>query len=374
MVGGRGAVRVAGLDTLTMVRGVWFDTLGHFNKIEALYLGMMASRVTLSLIALTVFRASPAALGYIMLATSTGWMVAQALLLRAPALLAFLAGSRRDLRWRSLEMVWSVISEPAANWIRISLPVVVFAVFAPPAFITTYVALRAVFASARQVIGQLARYTSVQYVQRLTHGKATADHAALRAIFACTVIGVAVSSAVIADQGRLLRFWLGARNVQAEALVTASFVIGAIAFGYQVVAGILIRSGDVMGVAKRQYVYLGVCAAGALFAVAAVRSTSIYLALLAAQELVIAALFITALGRHVQRGSIAAVAVACGALSLLWTVADLDPAHAFSTTSFGAMSGSIVAAMLTTGLVAATFILADLVHSRKHQVSRLQGA
>jgi len=362
------------LDTLTMVRGGWFDTLGEFNKIEALYLGMVASRVTSSLIALTAFRASPVTLGCILLLTSVGWMMAQAFLLRAPASLAFFAGNRHDLRWRSLEMVWFVVSEPAANWVRISLPLVVFAVFAPPAFITTYVAIRAIFASARQVIGQLARYASVQYVQRLEDGKAAADHFALRAIFACTVIGVAVSSAIIADQGRLLRVWLGAGNVQAETSVIASFVVGAVALGYQVVAGVLIRSGDVVGVAKRQYVYLGVCAVGALFTSIAARSTSMYLALLAAQELVIAGLFITALGDHVQRGSIAAVAVACGALSLLWTAVGLNPSGLFNGISFSATSGSILAATLTTGLVVIIFALADFTYSRRRQTSKLQGA
>ncbi len=362
------------LDTLTLLRGVWFDTLGHFSKVEAMYLGMVASRVALSLIALVAFRAPPVALGCIMLVTSVGAMVAQALLLRAPTSLSFLAGQCRDLRWRSLGMVWSVISEPAANWVRISLPVVVFATFTPPAFITTYVAIRAIFASARQVISQLARYTSVQYVQRLEEGRAVADRIALRAIFACTTIGVAVSSAIIVDQGRLLRVWLGASNVQAESLVTASFVIGAIAFGYQVAAGILIRSGDVVTVAKRQYIYLGLCMAGALITYILVRSVSIYLALLAIQELVIAGLFVTALGGHVQRGSTVAFAVACGALSLLSVAVNLDPSGLFSVVSFGAISGSIAAAILTTGLVAVIFVLADSMPGRKRQTSKLQGA
>ena len=364
----------AALDTLTVVRGIWFDTLGRFNKIEALYLGMIASRVTLSLIALTAFRASPAVLAYIMLATSSGWMAAQAFVLRTPASLAFLSGTYRDLRRRTLGVVWFVVSEPAANWIRISLPVVVFAVFAPPAFITTYVAIRAIFASARQVISQLARYTSVQYVQRLGDGKTVADHIAVRAIFACTVIGVAVSSIIIADHGRLLRIWLGAANVQAENLIVASFVAGALGFGYQVVAGILIRSGDVVGVAKRQYVYVGVCTAAALVISIAVKSTSVYLAALAAQELVIAGLFVAALGDHLQRGSIAAAGAAVGALSLLWAVIDLDPSGMFSAVSLAAMAASIAAAALTTGTVAGLFILVELMQGRKRQASKLQGA
>ena len=361
-------------DTLTMVRGAWLDTLGHFNKIEALYLGMIASRVALSLIALATFRASPAVLSFIWLLTSIGWMVAQAVLLRTPASLAFFAGNYRDLRWRSLEAVWFVVSEPAANWTRISLPLVVFAVFAPPAFITTYVAIRAIFASARQVIGQIARYTSVRYVQRLEDGKACADHIALRAIFACTIIGVVVSSAIIADHGRLLRIWLGSANVQADTFIIASFVVGAIAFGYQVIAGVMIRSGDVMGVAKRHYAYLGVCAAAALFVSIGVRSTSMYLMSLAAQEVVIAGLFVTALGNHVRRGSITAAAVACGALGLLWVAVTLDTLGLFSANSFGAIAGSFIAATLTAGLVTAILILDDFLHNRRRETSKLQGA
>ena len=183
-----------------------------------------------------------------------------------------------------------------------------------------------------------------------------------------------MSSAIIADHGRLLRMWLGSANVQADTSVIASFVVGAIAFGYQVIAGVMIRSGDVMGVAKRHYAYLGVCAAAALFISIGVRSTSMYLVSLAAQEVIIAGLFVTALGGRVRRGSITAAAVACGALGLLWAAVTLDTLGLFSATSFGAMAGSFIAAMLTVGLVTTILILADFLHNRRHETSKLQGA
>ena len=343
------------LDTLITVRGIWFDTLGYFNEVEGNYLAMAASRILLSIIGLVVFRASPVALGLVMLATSIGGIVGQTYLLREPNSLAFLAGGLRDVRWRLLGMVRFVVSDPVTNWVRVSLPVVVFAAFAPPTFITTYVAIRAIFGLVRNGVVQISRYAAVQYVLRIDAGKANADNMAARAILATTATSVAVASAAIADNGRLLHLWLGG-EVHASFIVL-SFAFGAIVCGYQIISGILVRSGDVAGFAKRQYVYL-LTSAGAAVAVRFVPNpVNVYLALLALQEIIIAGMFVTAIGPNVARASIAAIAIAFAALALLCTVIELDAGAMFSSISPMAVAISFGVMMTTIGAVMAAFLV-----------------
>jgi hypothetical protein len=349
------------LDTLIIVRGIWFDTLGDFNKVEGLFLAIIASRIALSITALVAFRAPPTTLAWIMLTTSVGGLVAQAHILRAPASLALLAGGFCNLKLRSFRVVPLVAAEPAVNWIRIGLPVIVFAGIAPPRFTTTYIGLRAVFGLARQIIGQLARYASIQYTQR-----SRAEHVAMQSILASMLIGVAISSAVIADNGRMLRLWLGGRNVSAGyPFINLSLATGTLAYSYQVVAGILMRSGDVAGVAKRHYFYIVASGAAAVGARLFANSIMPYLALLAVLELLISSLFVVALGSRILCASLASFVVAATLLGLLTLMVEIDAGGVFSANTPVTVAASIAGAIAITAATFAVFAH----HSRASFVS-----
>jgi hypothetical protein len=331
------------LETVVIVRGIWLDTLGHFNRVEAVYLAFVAARVGLSFAALLIFRAPPEAIAWIMLGCALAATAGQAWLLRRPQSLAFLAPGFRELRWRALGVVRFVVTEPAVNWVRLSLPVVVLAPIASPMFVATYVAMRALFSMARAVINQLARYASVGYVLSVETDQAAAERLAIRYILMSTVVGVGVSSAIIADHGRIVGVWLNGADAFTVGAIALSFAVGAAAYGYQVINGVLIRSGDVVGVAARQYAFL----IGAVIAAVVARvfaSPVLYLALLAGEELLVAGLFISALGPAVRRVCVTAFAVAVCLLVPLWLAANFDVGGIFDAMRPGPLLASLTVA------------------------------
>ena len=350
------------LDTLVNVRGVWLDTLGHFNRVEGVFLGMVGVRMSLSAAALVLFGAPPSILAWIFLATATAGLAVQAVVLNDPPTLRVLAGGFSLIRWRSLAVIRWVVAEPASNWVRLMLPVIVFATFDAPAIVTSYVGLRAAFGVTRQVINQVARFASVRYIQTKEGAPGTAEAFALRAILFCTGLSVAASAAVIADRGRVLGHWLSGSDPALIGVISASFAVGSVAYGYQVVAGVMTRSGNVIGVAVRQYAYLGAGGVAALVGWAA-RSLETYLVLLALSELWIAVLFIGAIGRQVR--TCALVGFACGGacLSLLWCAARVDVGGVFDSWSFEAATWSALAAALTAlSTFAACAVMAGVFH------------
>lgn len=344
------------LDTLGIVRGMWLDSLGHFSTVELLFLAMVATRVLLSIVALLAFHAPPAVLAWIMLATAIGATVMQARVIRKPTSLALLAGGFSALRWRSLAVVRFVVAEPASNWMRLSLPVIVFAAISPPRFVTTYVALRAIFGLVRQVATQISRYASVSYVHRAMTNPDVADRIMSRSYLAITFVGIAMSSGVIMDHGRLLQIWLHGGDPRSESLISLSFAFGAVAYGYQVFAGVLMRSGDVVGVAKRQYVYLAASGMAAFVGYIS-GSGALYLALLAMQELLIAGLFAGVFTRQL-RSSLAIFGVGASLIIVLWVAADWDMGGWFTALTVRQMGISLLcgAASACAGLLACLLI------------------
>ena len=290
------AVTIAlSLDTIFIVRAQWFDSLGRFNLVESLFLATLATRVCASALALVFLGAAPSTLGWIWLGTAVAATVGQAVLLRSPSSLSLLAGGFRSVPFRSLGVVRFVIAEPASNWARLSLPVMVFAGIASPVFITTYVAFRAIFGLARQLNSQISRYASVRYVNVVDENRSLADRYVTFALLLSAFVGSGVAAATIADHGRLVSKWLHVSDRGATAWIALSFAFGGTALGYQAIAGVMIRSGHIKSVAARQYAYLAASAATTIVA-CIVGSPELYLFLLALQEIFIAALFAPALG------------------------------------------------------------------------------
>lgn len=353
------------LDNIIIVRGIWLDTLGHFNRVEALFLGLVTARLALIIPALVFFHAAPAGVAWIMLTTAILGAGAQARVLRTPRLLAFRAGGFGAIRLRSLGIVRLVIAEPASNWMRLSLPVVALAAIGSPAIVTMYVAVRAVFGLARQVINQIARYASVGYVQRVNTNPAAARRIAGRATLMSTALGVGISCAALADNGRLLSIWLHGVDASAERMIVLSFSAGAITYGYQIAAGVLMRSGDVSGVSRRQYVYL-VAAAAAALAAWLTGSITIYLILLAAQEVLIALLFISALGPRIARISLLSFAAALALVGVVAGATAFDLGGYFDGVSAGDIAASL--GLAAAGASLAVLILVGLDHWSSAQV------
>ncbi len=342
------------LDMTLIVRGIWLDTLGHFSRVELLFLLLVLTRTILSLGALAIFRLSPAGLSGMLLATAVLALAAQSWWFREPRSLGLFAGGFADLRWSSLAVVRFSLAEPATNWVRLSLPVIVLTTLATPRFVTVFVALRALFGLARQVSSQLARFASVSYVQRIETDPAGAEAAAVRSILLSTLMGLAVSGVVIVDHGRLLGAWLGLRDPTAEALAALSLATGATAYGHQVIAGILTRSGDLAGVARRQYAFLAASAVAAL-AGAASGSLLLYLAMLGAAELLIAVLFAPAAGVRIARVFGSSVVIGVPLIVLLWAVTSADPDHLFRADRVASIGLSLLAAASTTAAAAFAF-------------------
>ncbi len=342
------------LDTLTIIRGMWLDTLGHFNQVEALFLGLVASRLVLSF-AILLAHGQPALLASMMLLTGAAAAALQGRLMPVPPVLGLDAGGFRTIRWHTVALVRFVVAEPASNWVRLSLPVIVLSALATPRFTTTYVALRAIFGLARQVVSQLGRYASVSYVQRLAADPAGAQTLLIRFTLLSTLVGLAVACGVIADHARLMGVWLAGIDPATESLIALCFTAAAISYGYQVVAGVLMRSGDLAGVARRQYAYLIVSAAAAAGAYAA-GSAELYLALLGLQELTIAGLFVGAASPRVLWASLGGFAIAAVLSTALWAAAALNAGELFATLSAVTLGSSL-------GLGGATVLVAAMAYA-----------
>lgn len=343
------------LETLLVVRGTWLDTLGAVSKVEGVYFGLAASRIVLTVGVVAGLRAPPQAVACIMLGLMVVALWAQARL-RPSASLGLLAGGVRDIDRSTIGLVRFALAQPAATWMRYSAPVLAVAAIAPPAFVTSFVALRAVFGLARQIVVQLARYASVRYVQHCDPGAATAI--AVRAILACTLIGIAVSSVVLADHGRALRLWFGEGLMQSEGL-TLAFGVGAIAFGHQVIAQVLTRTGRMATAAKRQYAYGLAAGLSVLWVLLLVPSVPLYLVLLALQDLFLAGLFVPALGAAVRRAALAAVSVAGLVLSGLLLLVAANPLDAFHALRPGSVAISLLSVLVAIVLSTAAMLAID---------------
>jgi hypothetical protein len=353
-----------GLETLLIVRGVWLDSLGHFNTVEATFLAMVASRVALSIAALAFFGAAPMTLALIFLLTAIGTIAGQEYWLRRLPLLGIFAGNLRDIGWNTTATLPLVASEPALNWLRLSLPVIVFAAIADPLFVTSYVALRAIFGMARQVTSQLARYASIIYVQQAGSDRTKAEQIALSAILACTLVGAGVAGLVLADHGRLLSLWLANADPGAASGIAASFAVTVAVFGYQVLNSILTRRGDIQGTARRNYVYIATSLAAAALAIVA-HSVPAYLVLLALPEVIIALLYATAFSANVFRIASTHALAAIALLGLLWLAVVADPFGRFASPKLSDIALCMVLGLLPAALIAAFAIPRQSVRLRE---------
>jgi hypothetical protein len=276
------------LETLILTRVGYLDSLQLYRQAEAGYLSLVTARLCLSFGALIFCHASPLTLSMLLFLIGIFALAHQNRLCRRTGLLGLFEPIPPGLSFRILAIARHTVADPASNWMRNSLPVLVLSAIAQPIAVTTYVALRAVFGAARQMAMQLSRYVSVRYVHA---GKSAAAQqiillSMLSAGFATSILGYVV----LVDNFRLASFWLKSSPDTYGAIATI-FALSAPLYAYQIIQAVMLRHGKVRAIAQRQYLYIGSLAAFALIALL-VKSVLFWLVLILVAEVGLSVSFI----------------------------------------------------------------------------------
>jgi hypothetical protein len=169
----------------------------------------------------------------------------------------------------------------------------VIASIAPDTAVTTYIALRAIYGSARTTIQQVARVASVEVLQLVgQRRRAPAGYLLSLFLLFAGIVGTALAGAVVLDNMRLLSLWLKHFDRQLFQNINLSFALASPFYCYQIIVALSFRIGQLAPTARRQYAYL---VYSALFAASAViiKSLEVYLALLVVAEILLSISFLT---------------------------------------------------------------------------------
>jgi hypothetical protein len=268
------------LETVLIIRIMYLDTLGFYRGAEVSYFIFAALRLALAVPALLLLRLGTDGLAWLFLLTSALALALQGrLLCRRITLLSILAAPPRKLSFRILAVARHTVAEPCANWVRLSLPVLVIAAISTPAAVNTYVALRAAFGAGRTTIQQLSRVASVEYLRFRADGRSAAAESLLSIFVALAgLIGTGVAAFIVADNMRILGLWLAHFDRSLFQNVALSFALSAAFYSYQIVLGLMFRIGELAWIARRHWAYV---IYSALFAALASGTKSLPLYLIA---------------------------------------------------------------------------------------------
>ena len=314
------------LEATLIVRIVFLDSVGAYRGAEAGYFVFAALRLALALPALLLWHWGPARLGVLYLLTAAAGLLLQGRLCRVPAALHIFAALPARLEFRAVSEARYTVAEPSANWARLSLPVLVVAAIAPPAAVTLFVALRAVFGAGRTTIQQIARVASVEYIRlRSTSQPEKADRLLSLAMLMTAFAGTALGAGVIGDNLRILGLWLPHASRPLFGEIALAFALTAAFYSYQIVVAVLFRTGRLAAVAHRHYAYV-LCAGISGILARITHMFALYLALLVLAEAALAGSFLlgstlgrllgyaTGAGRRTLRSSFAGM----GVILALW--------------------------------------------------------
>jgi hypothetical protein len=279
------------LETVLTIRIVYLDSLGEYSRAEASYFAFAAMRLAIAVPALLLFKIHALGLSFLFLATSMLGLLMQGWLCLIPRELSLFGRFPRQLSFRACSLARYTMAEPCANWVRLSLPVLVIAAVAPAASVTAYVALRAIYGAARTTIQQVARVASVEVLRlRIRMQMDKAESLLLFFILFAGLIGSGVASVVVLDNLRLLSLWLKHVDRSVFQTINLTFALTAPFYSYQVIVALSFRIGKLSFMARRQYAYLLYSAA---FACAALltRELLVYLALLVIAEIALSVSF-----------------------------------------------------------------------------------
>jgi hypothetical protein len=337
------------LETVLIIRIVYLDSLGEYSRAEASYFTFAAVRLVLAVPALLVFKIHAAGLAWLFFATSVLGLVLQGLLCNIPRDLAILCPLPRRLQWGTCTLARYTMAEPCANWVRLSLPVLVIAAIAPAAAVTTFVALRAIYGAARTTIQQVARVASVEVLRFRTAGQNGTSESLFAFFLMLTgLIGTALAGVITVDNLRLLGLWLKHFDLPLFQNMNLSFALATPFYSYQVIVALSFRIGQLAPMARRQYAYV---LYSALFAGAALitRKLSWYLGLLVIAELALSMTFMvwqriggatgyqTKAGYRGLKASFAGAAVVLG----LWLAVRHSSSHLFLGRSLRSQIGGL---------------------------------
>lgn len=333
------------LETLLIIRIVYLDTLGYYRRAEASYFLFAALRLAFAIPSLLLLRLQANGLAWLFLITSVLALALQGRLCPEVGVVGIFTTLPRRLSVKVFAVARHTLAEPCANWVRLSLPVLVIAAIASPASVTTYVALRAAFGAARATIQQLARFTSVEYL-RLHAARRTATAESLLSIFLLLAVfcGTAVAAVVVVDNLRLLGLWLAHFDRATFQIVALSFAFSSSFYAYQIIVLLMFRMGQLAWIARRHWAYVIYSVIFAALASQA-KSLSFYLVALTLSEVVLSTSFLllgagkkAAIRKQIGRRSVLAAFAGSGIVVLLWVAARQDFAHIFVNFSFFSMA------------------------------------
>jgi len=355
----RGALVVAcALETILIVRIMYLDSLGLYRGAEASYFIFATLRLALSFVGLIVFRMQATGLAWLFLASSVVAVLWQARVCARAGTLGLFEKLPRKLSFRVLALARHTLAEPCANWVRLSLPVLMLTALAPAEAVTTYVALRAVFGVARSTVQQLARVASVEYLRIRALGRDYKAECILGTFVLVSVaLGTALAAGVVADNLRILSLWLRHFDRRTFQSVVASFAAGAPFYGYQIILSLMFRVGQLGSVARRLYafvLYSGLFAAVSL----AFGSFHFYLVLVAVSEILLSASFmwpaLRVEERKVQAGYRGFETACLGSLLVLvlWSALMWSSANIFADVSMTSVGWALACLVIILGVLA----------------------
>jgi hypothetical protein len=348
------------LETLLIIRIMYLDSLGFYRGAEMSYFVFAALRLALAVPALLVLRVGANGLAWLFLATSALALALQGrFLCHRIAALGILAAFPRRLAIQVLALARYTLAEPCANWVRLSLPVLVIGTIAAPAAVTTYVALRAAFGAGRTTIQQLARVASVEYLKFRENGRIQAAESLLSLfVLAAGFFGVLVAGFIVVDNMRILGLWLARFDRETFQVITVAFAPSAAFYAYQIILNLMFRVGELAWIARRHYAFI---LYSGLFATLATTTKwlSLYLVLLAVSEILLSATFLLPSSKaavfrtEAGRRGLAAASAGAAVVLVLWLAARWDLGHVFAGASLSNAASSLLILLIGLGGFAA---------------------
>jgi hypothetical protein len=347
------------LETIVYVRVMYLDSLELYRQAETGYLLLATARLCLAIAALTFFHSPPEVLAWIWCLSGLFAIAHQGTLCRRIGLLRLLEPMPPGLSFRTLRIARYTMADPVSGWMRAYVPVLVLSAIAQPVAVTIYVALRALFGTARQVILQLSRYASVQYVWlKEARQAALAETQFTLCVLFSAFFASLITGIVVADNFRLASFWLVGADPTLYAQIAITFGLVSPLYAYQIMQALLLRHGKVNEIAKRQYLYI-FCLV--IFAVVALltKSVLLWLMLILIAEVTISLSFMlwtpnttTSAG---VRGSLAALASALLGMSL-WLCVRFEPFDFLRQSNTSAIAYTLAFSSLWTLVIAALYL------------------
>jgi hypothetical protein len=365
-------IAASALELLLIVRVMYLDTLGLYVRAELSYLAFSVLKAVFSIVGIWAFALREAPIAALQLGAAVAAVLLQSYLAQGIPQIGLMAPIAPGRVARILPVCARTISEPAANWCRLSLPVLVLSSIAPAAIVTTYVASRALFGLVRASVQQIARVASVEFVRACGEQRwAVAKRNLHGFLLLGTLVSTGIALLVAADDRRLLSLWLGEIDASLFRAVAIPFCLGAPFYIYQIMLSLRVRLGDIGSIAKSQYIYLAL-AVVASGAAALAREWRIYLVLLLACDVLLALQLMWrvpgTLGPHAtwasRRGIRAASALGL-ALALFWPLVIADPFSTFAARGVASLALSVVLAALALAFGTCASFVIDATASRE---------